>query len=133
MCVTIRSFIKAAHQKSSPPCASNYLQPQTKPRFDLQQCQCCSSSYLTPFLVQTINSITHRANHIQVCWVVWYIQERATYDTSSGIWSWVLKRPDQIKIFLSIFEGLEPGILNAESGRGAVRQNTARHQFLNLI
>lgn len=45
-----------------------------------------------------------RAN--QMCWEVWYKQEEATYDTSSGIWSTVLKRPDHMRNFLSISEGL---------------------------
>ncbi len=49
---------------------------------------------------------------MRVRWEVWYKQEEATYDTSSGIWSRVLKRPDQSRIFLSSSEGLYPGILN---------------------
>lgn len=41
-----------------------------------------------------------------MCWEVWFKQEKATYDTVSGIWSLDLKRPAQINIFLSTSEGL---------------------------
>lgn len=58
---------------------------------------------------------------MRVHWEVWYKQEEATYDTNSGIWSAVLKRPDQSSIFLSVSEGLQPGTL--KPAWGAVWKN----------
>lgn len=53
-------------------------------------------------------------------WKFWYKQDKATYDTNSGIWSAVLYRPDHNSNFLSISVGLLPGTLKL--ARGAVQQ-----------
>lgn len=61
---------------------------------------------------------------MRVLWVVWYKQEEATHDTNSGICSGVLKRPDHTRNFLSIGDGLKPGIFKVPRGAAAKNKQT---------